>query len=57
MEPLEWTNLAGKPQYALLKASLARHFPKVNTPPPRGSTSGDSPDGRKRQRAEEKKAN
>jgi choline-sulfatase len=38
-DPLEWTNLAGKPQYASLKASLARHFPKVNTPPPPGSTS------------------
>jgi hypothetical protein len=46
-DPLEWTNLAGKPRYASLKAALARHFPKVNTPPPSGSSSADRLDGKR----------
>ena len=45
-DPYEWTNLAGKPEYSSLKTGLARHFPKVNTPP-RGSSSGDSLGGGK----------
>jgi arylsulfatase A-like enzyme len=32
-DPLEWTNLAGKPEHATLKAQLAAHMPKVNAPP------------------------
>jgi arylsulfatase A-like enzyme len=50
-DPLEWTNLAGKPRHASLKASLARHFPKVNTAPPRGSTSADPLGGKRGQPA------
>jgi len=29
-DPLEWTNLAGKPEHAQLKEKLARWLPKVN---------------------------
>jgi arylsulfatase A-like enzyme len=36
-DPLEWTNLAGKPEYAQVKAELARHLPTVNKPAPGGS--------------------
>lgn len=28
----EWTNLAGRPEHAALKAELAQHFPKNNVP-------------------------
>jgi arylsulfatase A-like enzyme len=31
-DPNEWTNLAGKPQYAALKKKLARWFPRKNAP-------------------------
>lgn len=34
-DPLEWTNLAEKPEYAKVKAELAVHLPKLNTPPPK----------------------
>jgi arylsulfatase A-like enzyme len=33
-DPLEWTNLAGKREYAAVKKDLARWLPKVNAPPP-----------------------
>jgi len=36
-DPLEWTNLAGKPEFADLKKQLAKHFPTVNKPAPKGS--------------------
>lgn len=29
-DPMEWTNLAGDPQYAAVKAELAKSLPKVN---------------------------
>jgi arylsulfatase A-like enzyme len=29
-DPFEWTNLAGKPEFARVKTELARHLPKVN---------------------------
>jgi arylsulfatase A-like enzyme len=29
-DPFEWTNLAGKPDFASVKAELARHLPNVN---------------------------
>jgi arylsulfatase A-like enzyme len=32
-DPLEWTNLAAKPEYAAVKKDLAKWLPKVNTPP------------------------
>ncbi len=31
-DPYEWTNLANDPKYVVVKAELARFFPKVNTP-------------------------
>jgi len=31
-DPLEWTNLATRPQYARVKAELARWLPKTNAP-------------------------
>lgn len=36
-DPLEWTNLAQKPDYASVKATLAKHLPTVNKKPPTGS--------------------
>jgi arylsulfatase A-like enzyme len=38
-DPLEWTNLAGKPELARVKEELAAHLPKVNAP--------DAPAGRR----------
>ena len=32
VDPLEWTNLAGKPEHAGVKADLARWLPKENAP-------------------------
>lgn len=32
-DPNEWTNLAGKPEFAKVKADLARFLPKVNAEP------------------------
>jgi arylsulfatase A-like enzyme len=31
-DPLEWSNLAGKPEYAAIKAELAESLPKTNAP-------------------------
>lgn len=39
-DPLEWTNLARKPEFAAIKAELAKHLPKVNKEPPK-ETGGD----------------
>jgi arylsulfatase A-like enzyme len=36
-DPLEWTNLAKKPEYAAVKTELAKHLPTVNKPAPKGS--------------------
>src|SRR5207253_6021755 len=36
-DPLEWTNLAKKPEFAAIKKALAKHLPTVNKTPPRGS--------------------
>jgi arylsulfatase A-like enzyme len=32
-DPLEWTNLAAKPEYAAVKKELAKWLPRVNAPP------------------------
>ena len=32
-DPLEWTNLAGDPQYDDVKKELSEWFPEVNAPP------------------------
>ena len=31
-DPFEWTNVAGKTEYAAIKAGFARHMPSVNAP-------------------------
>ena len=36
-DPLEWTNLADKPEHAAVKKDLARWFPTVNQPTPPGT--------------------
>ena len=41
--PAEWTNLAGKPEHAAMKAELAKQLPKVNAPP--GREREGAPDG------------
>jgi arylsulfatase A-like enzyme len=51
---LEWTNLAGKPEYSSVKAELARYLPKVNTPPPRGSSSARALAGQEGEKARRK---
>ena len=41
-DPHEWTNLAGQPELASVKAELAKWFPKVNKPEAkRGNNGGD----------------
>lgn len=39
-DPYEWVNLAGRPEYAAVKAELKRHLPAVNTPPPAATSAG-----------------
>jgi arylsulfatase A-like enzyme len=34
-DPLEWVNLAGKPEFASVKAELAKHLPTTNKPAPK----------------------
>jgi arylsulfatase A-like enzyme len=43
-DPMEWTNLAGKPGHESVKAELARFLPRTNTPDagPRDSGDGDA---------------
>jgi arylsulfatase A-like enzyme len=36
-DPLEWTNLAKKPEFAAVKAELAKHLPTTNKQPLKGS--------------------
>ena len=36
-DPMEWTNLAKKPEIAGVKQELAKHIPTVNKPAPKGS--------------------
>jgi len=36
MDPLEWNNLASRPEYARQKEEMARWLPKVNKEPPEG---------------------
>ncbi len=47
-DPLEWTNLADKPEYAAQKAALAKWLPTVNNPTPGEPTKGS---GKKREKA------
>lgn len=42
-DPLEWTNLANRPEQAARKKALARHFPTLNKPAP-PPTSRSTPD-------------
>jgi arylsulfatase A-like enzyme len=39
-DPMEWTNLAGKPELASVKKELARYLPTTNTPTPGGDDNG-----------------
>jgi hypothetical protein len=50
-DPLEWTNLANKPEYAEQKAGLAKWLPTVNNETPGGQMK--DPD-KKAKRAEKK---
>jgi arylsulfatase A-like enzyme len=45
-DPMEWTNLAGKPELATVKAELARFMPTANTPDagPRANAAGKNAD-------------
>ncbi|NUQ64282.1 MAG: sulfatase [Pirellulales bacterium] len=45
-DPLEWTNLADKPQYASQKAAMAKWLPRVNNQSPGGK--GNGPDTKPR---------
>jgi arylsulfatase A-like enzyme len=40
-DPLEWTNLAAKPEYAAVKKELAKWLPRENKAPPKGSAKKD----------------
>ncbi|MHB8898964.1 MAG: sulfatase [Thermoguttaceae bacterium] len=42
VDPLEWTNLAGKPEHAEQKAAMAQWLPKVNKEEPAKKPSGKS---------------
>lgn len=52
-DPLEWTNLAMKPEFATVKAELARHLPKVNKPAPKGADECQPPAKKKKKPTEE----
>ncbi|MBN1421091.1 MAG: sulfatase [Planctomycetes bacterium] len=39
-DPFEWTNLAGKPEFAAVKADLAKFLPKANRPGPAAKPAG-----------------
>jgi hypothetical protein len=45
-DPLEWTNLANKPETSKIKTELAKWLPKVNAPdsPLRKGTGKENPD-------------
>jgi arylsulfatase A-like enzyme len=54
-DPFEWTNLAGDPQHAEIKAGFARHIPSVNAPELPGGTGGaKNPKRTSQQRAKAK---
>ena len=44
-DPLEWTNLAGKPELASVKADLAKQLPRVNAPAPAPNQPARQPQG------------
>jgi arylsulfatase A-like enzyme len=50
-DPLEWTNLAKKPEFAAVKAELARHLPRVNKRPPKGSLGDEQVPEKERKKA------
>ena len=52
VDPLEWTNLANKPEHADQKAALAKWLPKVNKEP----TGGKAADRKNKPRKAQKKA-
>jgi len=56
IDPLEWTNLAGKPEYAQQKEEMARWLPKANNETPGGQMRNADAKGKKgRQKTGEKR--
>jgi iduronate 2-sulfatase len=55
-DPLEWTNLAKKPEYADVKAELAKHLPTVNKPAPKGSLGDEETPKKERKKQLEREA-
>jgi len=53
-DPLEWTNLAKDPQYASIKADLAKRLPKVNKETPIGKVKDSDKRARKAQKRSKK---
>ena len=47
VDPLEWTNLAKDPQYASIKADMAKWVPKENKPAPGGKAKNPDKKARK----------
>src|SRR5205814_10024250 len=58
-DPNEWTNLAGKSEFSLIKEQLARYLPETNVPTPRGKNEDDVDSQKKQNKAAKraKKAN
>jgi arylsulfatase A-like enzyme len=55
-DPLEWTNLALKPEFAAVKKELAKHLPTVNKKAPKGSLGDGAVPPRKKKQALEREA-
>jgi arylsulfatase A-like enzyme len=55
-DPLEWTNLARKAEFASVKADLAKHLPTVNKLAPKGSLGDEGLPTKKKQQALEREA-
>ena len=49
-DPLEWTNLAKKAEYAAVKAELAKHLPTTNKPAPKGSVGEENLSAKKKEK-------
>lgn len=55
-DPLEWTNLAKKPEYADVKKELAKHLPTLNKEAPKGSLGDENTPKKQKKKALKREA-